>query len=64
LNGVADGITQERSGRKVVVIDDRQESVQQIIAAGGDSGIDIQIDKSALLNNFIKNKLLLDLNYV
>jgi len=64
LNGVADGITQERSGRKVVVIDDRQESVQQIIAAGGNSGIDIQVNKSALLNNFIKNKLLLDLNYV
>lgn len=63
--GVADGITQERQGRKIVVIDDRSSTPpQQIIAKTGGDGMMSSISESALLNNFIKNKLLLDLNYV
>jgi|LauGreDrversion4_2_1035121.scaffolds.fasta_scaffold02400_9 murein DD-endopeptidase MepM/ murein hydrolase activator NlpD len=63
--GLAEGITQERQGRKVVVIDDRSSPIiQQIMAGNGGDGISFSINESALLNNFIKNKLLLDLNYV
>lgn len=62
--GVVAGITQERRGRKIIVIDDRSGSTtQQIITDGGDDG-GFSINESALLNNFIKNKLLLDLSYV
>lgn len=63
LAGLLSGITQERQGRKIVVIDDRGSAItQQIISSSGDD-IQIQIPESALLNNFIKHKLLLDLNY-
>lgn len=63
--GVSDGITQERQGRKIIVIDDRSSTpVQQVIAGAGGDGMMSSISESALLNNFIKNKLLLDLNYV
>lgn len=65
MNGVMDGITQERKGRKIVIIDDRKQVVSQQIITSGDSDIEmLQIPDSVLLNNFIKNKLLLDLNYV
>lgn len=63
--GVADGITQERQGRKIVVVDDRSNPpAQQVNTGGGGGGMILSINESALLNNFIKNKLLLDLNYV
>ena len=62
--GLAEGITQERQGRKIVVIDDRSAPIATIMAGGGGDGISFSINESALLNNFIKNKLLLDLNYV
>ncbi len=63
--GLAEGITQERQGRKVVVIDDRSSPIiQQVMAGGGGDGISFSINESSLLNNFIRNKLLLDLNYV
>lgn len=65
LTGLLNGITQERKGRKIVIIDDRSMGgVQQIISSGGEDDLQIEIPKSALLNNFIKNKLLLDLTYV
>ena len=65
FSGFVDGIQQERKGRKIVIIDDRSSSVnQQIISSGGGSDIQIEIPQSVLLNNFIKNKLLLDLNYL
>ncbi len=65
LNGIAEGITQERQGRKIVVIDDRGSAIgQQVISSGGGGDLQITIPDSVLLNNFIKNKLLLDLNYV
>lgn len=63
LAGLLNGITQERQGRKIVVIDDRGSAItQQVVSSGGDD-IQIQIPDSVLLNNFIKHKLLLDLNY-
>lgn len=65
FSGFVDGIQQERKGRKIVIIDDRGSSInQQIINSGGGSDIQIEIPQSVLLNNFIKNKLLLDLNYL
>lgn len=64
LAGLLNGITQERQGRKILIIDDRGSAItQQIISSSGED-IQIQIPESALLNNFIKKKLLLDLNYV
>jgi murein DD-endopeptidase MepM/ murein hydrolase activator NlpD len=59
-------IQQERKGRKIIIIDDRGSTIsQQVITSdGGGRDIQIQIPESALLNNFIKNKLLLDLNYL
>jgi murein DD-endopeptidase MepM/ murein hydrolase activator NlpD len=63
--GLAEGITQERQGRKVVVIDDRSSPIiQQVMVGGGGGGTVFSINESAMLNNFIRNKLLLDLNYV
>ena len=65
LSGLLDGITQERQGRKIVIIDDRSSaSSQQIVSSSGGDDLQIQIPDSVLLNNFIKNKLLLDLNYL
>ena len=65
LSGLLDGITQERQGRKIVIIDDRSSVVsQQIVSSSGGDDLQIQIPDSVLLNNFIKNKLLLDLNYL
>lgn len=65
LAGLLNGITQERQGRKILIIDDRaMGGVQQVISSGGGSDLQIQIPDSVLLNNFIKNKLLLDLNYL
>ena len=65
LEGLLNGITQERQGRKILIIDDRSMGgVQQVISSGGSGDLQIQIPDSVLLNNFIKNKLLLDLNYL
>jgi murein DD-endopeptidase MepM/ murein hydrolase activator NlpD len=59
------GLSQEREGRKVVVVDDRQpNNMAMIPTSGGDMIGDISIDESSLLNTFIKNKFLLDLTYV
>jgi len=65
LAGLLNGITQERQGRKILIIDDRSMGgVQQVISSGGGGDLQIQMPDSVLLNNFIKNKLLLDLNYL
>lgn len=65
LAGLLNGITQERKGRKILVIDDRSVGgVQQVISSTNGGDVQIQIPESALLNNFIKNKFLLDLTYV
>ena len=62
--GLREGIVQERRGQKVVIIDDRGIQIpQKVMTSSGDT-LSIQIDESALLNTFMKNKLLLDLNYV
>lgn len=65
LAGVLEGVKQERTGRKVIVIDDRQPATQQVVAAsGGSLDLDLSTDESFLVNNFMKNKLLSDLSYV
>ena len=62
--GLREGIVQERRGQKIVIIDDRGIQIpQKVMTSSGDT-LSIQIDESALLNTFMKNKLLLDLNYV
>lgn len=62
--GFSEGIVQERRGQKIVIIDDRGAQIPQTIMSSNGETISIQIDESTLLNNFIRNKLLLDLNYV
>lgn len=57
-------LTTERTGRKIVVIDDRQQTIPQILQSGGESNDYISISEFDLVNTFIKNKLLLDLNYL
>lgn len=65
LAGVLEGVKQERTGRKVIVIDDRQPATQQVVvASGGSLDLDLSTDESFLVNNFMKNKLLSDLSYV
>lgn len=63
-NQLRDGIVQERRGQKIIIIDDRGTPISQTIASSGGQDISIEIDKYTLLNNFIKNKLLLDLTYL
>jgi muramidase (phage lysozyme) len=65
-NNFLNDIQQERKGRKIIIIDDRGSTIsQQVITSdGGGRDIQTQIPESSLLNNFIKNKLLLDLNYL
>ena len=65
LETLLGGLSQERSGRKVVVIDDRKPSKTMMISSSNDNVLDdLSIDESTILNTFIKNKLLLDLSYV
>lgn len=65
LAGVLDGVKQERTGRKIVVVDDRQASTPQVVVASAEpSGIDLSVSESFLVNNFMRNKLLSDLSYV
>lgn len=65
LEALLGGLSQEREGRKVVVVDDRQPSNTMMISSR-DSNIitDTTIDESSLLNSLIKNRFLLDLSYV
>jgi murein DD-endopeptidase MepM/ murein hydrolase activator NlpD len=51
-----------RSGQKIIIIDDVQESSPQIISSGGSQSPPIIISQDSL-NSFIKQKLFLDLAY-
>jgi muramidase (phage lysozyme) len=65
LQGLLSGITQERRGQKIVIIDDRGSVITpQVVSSSSGGDLQVQIPDSVLLNNFIKNKLLLDLNYL
>lgn len=58
-------ITPERKGSQIMVIDDTKPQVsQQSYSSGPQSSPTPTISESRLLNNFIKNKLLLDLAYL
>lgn len=65
LDELLSNITTERKGRQIVFINDIKPSTQRstLMSSGGESQI-IPIDESELISNFIKNKLLLDLNYL
>lgn len=64
---VAEAVTQERMGQQFLFIDDRTvpqpsvSTVSQKSYGGGSSG---QITEFDMLNNFMKQKLLLDFNYL
>jgi murein DD-endopeptidase MepM/ murein hydrolase activator NlpD len=58
-------LTTEQRGRKVVVIDDRKpSSPPMIFSSGGDDIVSSGANEFTLVNNFMKNKLLLDLTYL
>jgi murein DD-endopeptidase MepM/ murein hydrolase activator NlpD len=60
-----ENLTTEQRGRKVVVIDDRTPTQPpMILSAGSDAIISSGADEFTLVNNFMKNKLLLDLTYL
>ena len=62
--GLREGIVQERRGQQILIVDDRGSQIpQKVMTSSGDT-LSIQIDEITLLNNFMRNKLLLDLNYV
>jgi len=63
LEGLLSGITQERKGQKIIIVDDRGSVTQQIVSSGSRGNSQVQIPDSVLLNKFIKHNLLLDLNY-
>lgn len=56
-------ITPERKGRKIVFINDVSPAGTKVVMGGGGSQI-ITSTEFDMVNNFIKNKLLLDLNYL
>lgn len=61
----AAGITPERKGQDIIIA--QPSSQQNVIMSGGSEGGDLgssQVSNFAMLNNFIKNKLLLDLAYL
>lgn len=65
---VAEAVTQERMGQQFLFIDDRSAS-QPSVSAGsqksyGGGGTSGQITEFDVLNNFMKQKLLLDFNYL
>ena len=64
FNKLLQGLTTEQKGRKVVVIDDRKLTPPMIFSAAGDDIISSGVDEFTLVNNFMKNKLLLDLTYL
>jgi murein DD-endopeptidase MepM/ murein hydrolase activator NlpD len=63
---ISQSLAQERTG-PTVIVSQNPEPVQQMMYSGGggySGGGSSQISDFALLNNFIKNKLLLDLAYL
>ena len=63
---ISQSLAQERTGPTVIVSQNPSSPAQQMMSSGGGSsgGGSSQISDFALLNNFIKNKLLLDLAYL
>ena len=59
-------LTPERTGPTVIVAQNPSSPARQMMSSGGGSsgGGSPQMSDFALLNNFIKNKLLLDLAYL
>jgi murein DD-endopeptidase MepM/ murein hydrolase activator NlpD len=65
LNSLTRNITQERMGQQILIIDERMREMSQGTAAYSDKNMmSIKVNEFSLLNNFMRNKLLLDLNYV
>jgi len=64
---ISQSLAQERTGPTVIVSQNPSSPAQQMMYSGGggsSGGGSPQISEFALLNNFIKNKLLLDLAYL
>ena len=64
---ITQSLAQERTGPTVIVSQNPSSPAQQMMSSGGggsSGGGSPQISEFALLNNFIKNKLLLDLAYL
>ena len=63
---MSQSLVQERTGPTVIVTQNPSSPAQQMMSSGGGSsgGGSSQINEFTLLNNFIKNKLLLDLAYL
>ena len=65
---VADSVTTERMGQQFLFIDDRSSAQQPSVSAGSQKsyggGVSGQIAEFDLLNKFMKQKLLLDFNYL
>ncbi len=64
---ISQSLAQERTGPTVIVSQNPSSPAQQMMSSGGggsSGGESSQISDFALLNNFIKNKLLLDLAYL
>ena len=63
---ISQSLAPERTGPTVIVSQNPSSPAQQMMSSGGGSsgGGSSQISDFALLNNFIKNKLLLDLAYL
>lgn len=59
-----ENLSTEQKGRKIVVIDDRQPISTPMILSGSDTTISSDVNEFTLVNNFMKNKLLLDLTYL
>lgn len=57
-------LSTEQNRRKVVIIDDRKPTSTSMILSGGDTTISSDVNEFTLVNNFMKNKLLLDLTYL
>ena len=64
---MSQSLAPERTGPTVIVSQNPSSPAQQMMSSGGggsSGGGSSQISDFALLNNFIKNKLLLDLAYL
>ena len=63
---MSQSLAPERTGPTVIVSQNPSSPARQMMSSGGGSsgGGSSQISEFTLLNNFIKNKLLLDLAYL
>lgn len=65
IDELLSNLTTERKGQQIIFINDLQPQSRSttMVGSGGDSSY-VKVSDSEVLNNFIKNKLLLDLNYL